>query len=118
MRSIAEERREGTFELLATRPLTHLQIILGKYTGGGNNRAVCPAAYAGLLLFGVYTLERYTEVMLIPGAVIGSYIGLFLLGGAFAAIGLFCLSSNLATDHRFYHRAYLSASSSTAGLIR
>src|SRR5476651_1807784 len=31
MRSLAEERREGTFELLLTRPLTHWQIVMGKY---------------------------------------------------------------------------------------
>ncbi len=31
MRSIAEERREGTFELLSTRPLSNWQIVLGKY---------------------------------------------------------------------------------------
>src|SRR4028118_1352431 len=31
MRSLSEEHKEGTFELLATRPLTEWQIVLGKY---------------------------------------------------------------------------------------
>jgi ABC-2 type transport system permease protein len=87
MRSLAEERNAGTFELLLTRPLTHLQIVLGKYF----------AALVIVLFALVPTLIYYYSVhtLGIPqgnidsGAVIGSYIGLFLLGGAFAAIGLF-----------------------------
>ncbi|RYE18227.1 MAG: gliding motility-associated ABC transporter substrate-binding protein GldG, partial [Sphingobacteriales bacterium] len=90
MRSLAEERKEGTFELLLTRPLTDLQIVLGKY-------------FACLLLvifalvptliyyYSVYTLGQPTG-NIDTGAVIGSYIGLFLLGGAFVAIGLFASS--------------------------
>src|SRR5678816_2776169 len=31
MRSFAEEKKAGTIELLLTRPLTDMQIILGKY---------------------------------------------------------------------------------------
>jgi len=90
MRSLAEERREGTFELLLTRPLTDGQIVLGKF-------------FAGLLLvlFALIpTLVYYTSVYKLgspagnidTGAVIGSYIGLFLLGSCYTAIGLFASS--------------------------
>jgi len=90
MRSLAEERREGTFELLLTRPLTDWQIVLGKY-------------FACLLIvfFALApTLVYYYSVYMLgtpqgnidTGGVIGSYIGLFLLGACFAAIGLFASS--------------------------
>ncbi|NCD70895.1 gliding motility-associated ABC transporter substrate-binding protein GldG [Mucilaginibacter agri] len=87
MRSLAEERREGTFELLATRPITFGQIIMGKYF-----------ACVALVLFALLpTYVYYYSVTVLgnpqgnidSGAVIGSYIGLFLLGSAFVAIGLF-----------------------------
>lgn len=90
MRSFAEERREGTYVLLATKPLTPLQIILAKY-----------AACIVLLLFAlVPTLVYYYSIYQLglpkgnvdTGAVIGSYIGLFLLGNAFVAIGIFASS--------------------------
>jgi ABC-2 type transport system permease protein len=87
MRSLAEERREGTFELLATRPVTFGQIIMGKYF-----------ACVALVLFALLpTYVYYYSVSALgspqnnidTGAVIGSYIGLFLLGASFVAIGLF-----------------------------
>jgi ABC-2 type transport system permease protein len=90
MRSLAEERREGTFELLLTRPLTDWQIVTGKYL-----------ASVLLVLFAlVPTLIYYYSVYVLgtpqgnidTGGVIGSYIGLFLLGASFAAIGLFASS--------------------------
>jgi ABC-2 type transport system permease protein len=90
MRSLAEERREGTFEVLLTRPLTDWQIVLGKYL-----------ACLALVLFAlVPTLVYYYSVYTLgspqgdidTGAVIGSYIGLFLLGAVFCAIGLFASS--------------------------
>ena len=87
MRSFAEERREGTYVLLATRPLSDLQIIFAKYL-----------ACVSLLLFAlVPTLIYYYSIYQLgmpkgnidSGAVIGSYLGLFLLGNAFIAIGIF-----------------------------
>lgn len=90
MRSFAEERKEGTYVLLATRPLSDLQIILAKYL-----------ACIVLLLFALLpTLVYYYSIYQLglpkgnvdSGAVIGSYLGLFLLGNAFAAIGIFTSS--------------------------
>ncbi|MDB5022292.1 MAG: gldG [Mucilaginibacter sp.] len=90
MRSVAEERKEGTFELLLTRPLTDCQIVLGKFF-----------ACVLLVLFALIpTLVYYYSVWVLgtpqgnidTGAVTGSYIGLFLLGAGFAAIGLFASS--------------------------
>jgi ABC-2 type transport system permease protein len=87
MRSLAEERKEGTFELLLTRPLTHLQIVAGKYFA-----AVIIVLFALvptlIYYYSVYTLGA-PQGNIDTGAVIGSYLGLFLLGAAFAAIGLF-----------------------------
>lgn len=90
MRSLSEEQREGTFELLATRPLTDWQIVLGKYFA-------CLIIVLFALIptlvyyFTVYELGA-TRGNIDHGAVIGSYIGLFLLSGAFVAIGIFASS--------------------------
>lgn len=87
MRLIAEERRDGTFELLATRPLTHLEILTGKYFA-----ALLLVLFAliptAIYYYTVYHLGA-PQGNIDSGAVLGSYIGLFLLGAAFTAIGLF-----------------------------
>lgn len=90
MRSFAEERREGTYVLLATRPITEFQIVFAKYL-----------ACIVLILFALLpTLVYYFSIYQLgfpkgnidTGAVIGSYLGLFFLGNAFAAIGIFASS--------------------------
>jgi ABC-2 type transport system permease protein len=90
MRSLAEERREGTYEILATRPLTDWQIVLGKYLA-----SVIIVLFALLptlvYYYSVYTLGN-PQGNIDTGGVIGSYIGLFLLGASFAAIGIFASS--------------------------
>ncbi len=90
MRTFAEEKKEGTFELLATRPLADWQIILGKYF------ASLTLVLFSLLPTLVYYLSVYQLGAVIgnidSGAVIGSYIGLFLLGATFVAIGIFSSS--------------------------
>ena len=90
MRSLAEERKDGTFELLATRPITDWDIVVGKFL----------AAIAIVVLTLIPTLIYYFTVYQLgvvegnvdTGAVIGSYIGLILLGTAFVSLGLFASS--------------------------
>ena len=86
MRSFAEEWQAGTFELLATKPLTDLDIILGKFFA-----AVFLVAFALIPTFlYVYTLYQLGSPpgSIDMGAIRGSYLGLLLLGSAFVAIGL------------------------------
>ena len=106
MRSLAEERKEGTFELLATRPLTDWQIILGKYLA--SLLIVLSALIPTLIYyFTVYQLG-VTKGNIDTGAVIGSYIGLILLGGAFAAIGIFASSISINQIISFTIAVFLS----------
>lgn len=90
MRMFSEERRTGTIELLFTKPLSDLEVILAKY-------------FAGLMLvvFSLLpTLIYYISVYLLGspvgnidvGGFWGSFIGLFFLAGVYVAIGLFTSS--------------------------
>mgnify|MGYP001210750621 CR=1 FL=1 len=90
MRSFADEKKTGTLELLMTRPLTDLQVILAKFFAG----------IVLVLISLVPTLVYYFSVYslglppgnLDSGSIWGSYIGLFFLGASFVAIGIFASS--------------------------
>ncbi len=90
MRSLAEERRTGTVEMLLTRPLGDWTLVFAKFL----------AAWTLVLVSLLPTLVSYFSVYALgdpvgnidTGSVVGSYIGLLLLGGAFTAIGIFCSS--------------------------
>lgn len=94
MRSLAEERRSGTIEMLMTRPLSDWTIVWAKFL----------ASWTLVFISLLPTLVAYFSVVALgdpvgnidTGSVVGSYIGLLLLGGAFVAIGMLCsaLSSN------------------------
>jgi len=90
MRMFADEKKSGTLELLLTQPLTDLQIILGKYLAGF---ALVVVSLLPTLLyyFSVYQLGNPPGNIDTAG-VIGSYIGLILLGGVFISIGVFASS--------------------------
>lgn len=87
MRSIAEERRTGTIELLFTRPISDLKILLAKYF------ASVTLLVVALIPTLVYYISMYylgKPVGIIDdGATFTSYIGLILLGATFVAIGTF-----------------------------
>lgn len=90
MRMIAEEKRNGTMELLLTKPISEMTLIWAKFL-------------AGLVLVAISllpTLVGYFSVVALgdpvgnvdSGSVAGSYLGLLLLGAAFVAIGIFASS--------------------------
>lgn len=90
MRSIAEERKNGTIELLFTRPISDLNVLLAKYFAGVTllTIAIVPTIvfYASMHYLG-------SPVGVIDdGATFTSYIGLLLLGATFVAIGVFASS--------------------------
>lgn len=87
MRSIAGEKAEGTWELLLTRPIGMWHLIIGKYLG---SLTVVLLALLPTLIY-AYTIYRLAlpEGNIDTGALLGSYLGLVLLGAVFAAIGLF-----------------------------
>ncbi len=90
MRMISEEKRTGTLDLLYTRPVTELQIILAKFL----------ASWALVLLSLIPTLINFWSVSRLGsppgnidmGGTWGSYMGLLFLGGIYAAIGMFASS--------------------------
>ncbi len=90
MRSFAEEINTGTIELLATRPVTEIQIVLGKYFAA--LLLVFFAIVPTLIYF--YTVSRLASPVgnVDVGGILGSYFGLFFLGAVFVAIGIFCSS--------------------------
>ena len=89
MRSLSEEFRTGTFEILETKPLNNWQIISGKYTA---NLLVIIIAILPTLIYFFSIQQLATQSGIDTGATMGSYIGLFFLGAVFASIGLCCSS--------------------------
>jgi ABC-2 type transport system permease protein len=90
MRSFAEERKTGTMEFLLTKPLTYTEIVLAKFLG----------SLVLVLLSLVPCLVFYYSVSALgnppgnldKGAILGAFIGLFLLAGIYVAIGIFASS--------------------------
>ncbi|MFC2072571.1 ABC transporter permease [Chloroflexota bacterium] len=86
MRLLAEERKMGTLELLLTAPVRDSEVIVGKFLGS-----------LGILTV-MLMLTFYYPILLMlfgdpdMGPIASGYLGLFLLGGASLAVGLFTSS--------------------------
>jgi ABC-2 type transport system permease protein len=82
MRSFAEEKRSGTYELLMTSPLSIGAIVFGKFLGA------FLFALIMVLLTGVYPLILMLYGNPEIGIIVAGYLGLLLLATAFVAVGL------------------------------
>lgn len=106
MRSLAEEQKDGTFELLATRPLSDWDIVFAKFL------ASLAIVVLTLLPTIIYYITVYqlgiTKGNIDTGAVIGSYLGLIFLGAAFTAIGIFTSSVSKNQIIAFTFAVFLS----------
>lgn len=87
MRSISEERKSGTWELLRTSPLSLVQIILAKYLAVF--ALVCLAVLPTLLY--AYSIVQLGDPVgnLDMAGFFGSWFGLLMIGASFGAVGLF-----------------------------
>jgi ABC-2 type transport system permease protein len=86
MRLWAEERKSGTIELLMTLPISPWEAILGKFLAAW--------AFIGVALVLTWPMWITVNVLGDPdnGVIFASYIGSFLMAGAFLAIGS-CVSA-------------------------
>lgn len=86
MRMMAEEERSGTMELLATKPISHFQIVAGKWL----------AAWLLVASSLALTLPYYITVANLGpidhGATISGYIALLMISGVYTSIGIFASS--------------------------
>ena len=90
MKSFSEELNSGTIELLKTQPLSHWQVVLGKF-------------WASLLLVLIAIIPTFVYVYAVYqlgnpignidfGSTIGSYLGLLFLTGTYTSVGLYTSS--------------------------
>ena len=86
MRLWAEERKSGTIELLMTLPVSTTEVVIGKY--------VAAWTFAGVALSLTFPMWLTVNVLGDPdnGVILASYIGSFVMAGAFLAIGS-CISA-------------------------
>lgn len=86
MRLWAEERKSGSIELLMTLPISRFEAVTGKFLAAW--------VFAGLALLLTFPMVLTVNYLGDPdnGVILGSYLGSWLLAGAFLAIGS-CMSA-------------------------
>jgi ABC-2 type transport system permease protein len=90
MRFFSDEKKTGTIELLLTRPITEMQIVIAKFLAG--LVLVVMALLPTLVYYFSVSSLGLPPGNIDHGATWGSYLGLVLLGTGFVAIGVFASS--------------------------
>ncbi len=86
MRLFAEERKQGTYELLMTSPITIFELVIGKLLG----TTLMFLVMTGLSL--EYPLFLFAFGRPDPGPLLTGYLGFTLLGVSFLSVGMFASS--------------------------
>jgi ABC-2 type transport system permease protein len=101
MRVFADERRQGTLEMLLTSPVRDWELVVGKWLG---SLAFLGAMFSFTLVYVVLFLVYLPKVTLHPfgipvtignldlGLLLSGYLGLLALAAAFTAVGVLCSS--------------------------
>ena len=94
MRLFSEEERSGTLETLLTAPVRTWQVVLSKYTAAMMFYTVLwvPA----LVQFKMFEWVTDLPPAWTPGAMLGTFTAVMLMGAAFTAVG--CLASALTSS--------------------
>ncbi|MFQ3174476.1 MAG: ABC-2 type transport system permease protein [Flavobacterium sp.] len=87
MRSFSDEKKQGTLELLLTKPLSIWQIVNGKFLGA--LLLIVMAIIPTLIYVVVIARLGMPEGNIDMGSTIGAYFGLVFLIAAYCAIGIF-----------------------------
>lgn len=87
MRSFSDEKKQGTIEILFTKPLTIWEIVIGKFLGAFLLilTALLPTIIYVFILSGLTNPGASIDL----GSILGSYFGMLFLIGAYTSIGLF-----------------------------
>ncbi len=88
MRTLAEEKKSGTIELLVTMPTKDIEIVLGKFFAALTLLAIA-LAFTFAYVFTASLLGNLDE-----GPTLGGYVGLILVGAVYLAIGIFASSTS------------------------
>ena len=85
MRTLAEEYKSGTFELLKTLPLSSGQIVRGKFLGAF---LIIAVALIPTLIYSISIQQLSAVGGIDMGSTAGSYVGLLMLSAVFTAVGI------------------------------
>jgi ABC-2 type transport system permease protein len=87
-RTLAEERRTGTIELLLTAPVRDWELVVGKWLGV----FLLLLTIIAITLVFPLVLNQLVSPGIDQGQLIGAYLGLILVAAALSAVGVFISS--------------------------